>query len=162
MSPRKAGSDPAALGRAAAVERLGRDVGNRADLQASGLQRSDGGLAAGARTLHEDVDLAQAVLLSLASRTLGGHLRRERRGLTRSLESDVAGGRPAEDVALRVGDGDDRVVERALDVRVTVRDVLLFLLADLLDRLASLSRHYFLPAMVFFGPFRVRALVLVR
>src|SRR5207302_3028969 len=60
------------------------------------------------------------------------------------------------------------VVERALDVRVAVGDVLLFLAADLLRRrLLRCARHYFLPtfflpATVFFGPLRVRALVWVR
>src|SRR4051812_40634895 len=52
--------DPSALGRTAAVVRLGGDVGDRADLQAGGLQRTDRGLAARAWALHEHVDLAHA------------------------------------------------------------------------------------------------------
>src|SRR5262245_66168956 len=57
-----------------------------------------------------------------------GELRRERRALARALESDAPGRRPREDVALGVGDRDDRVVERGVDRRHPVRDVLLFLL----------------------------------
>src|SRR3954451_17559850 len=184
-------SDPAPLGRPAAVVGLRGDVGDGADLEAGGGEGTDRGLAARTPAPHEDVDLLHAVLLRLAGAVLGGHLRRERRRLARALEPDVPGRGPADHVALRVGDRHDRVVEGALDVRLAVRDVLLFLAADLLDgRLARLTRHYwppaftkrpqfsaaksaicvvtyflpafFLPAMVFFGPLRVRALVLVR
>src|SRR6059058_3680377 len=125
-------SDPPALRGTAAVVRHRGDVLDLPDLEAGGLQRADRGLTAGAGTLDEDVDLLHAVLLRLARAVLGGHLRRERRGLARALEADVAGGGPTDHVALWVGDRDDRVVERALDVRGAVGDVLLLLAADLL------------------------------
>src|SRR3954452_6911019 len=181
------GLDPPPLGRTAAVVGHGGDVGDLTDLQAGRLQRPDRGLAARARALDEDVDLLHAVLLRLARAVLRGHLGGERRGLARALEADVTGGGPRDHVALRVGDRDDRVVERRLDVRLAVRDVLLLLAPDLLDPgagaglgghlllqaevvgdgcLRGASRHYFfgffLPATVFFGPLRVRALVCVR
>src|SRR6201996_9836462 len=92
--------DPATLGRAAAVVRLGGDVRDRADLQAGGLQRPDRGLAARTRALHEHVDLLDAVLLRLAGSVLGGQLRGERRRLTRAFEADVTGRRPRQDAAL--------------------------------------------------------------
>src|SRR4051812_9569301 len=136
-------SDAPPLGGAAAVVRHRRDVGDLADLQAGGLQRPDRRLAARARALDEDVDLLHAVLLRLARAVLRGHLRGERRGLARALEADVAGGGPADHVARGVGDRDDRVVERALDVSVPVGDVLLLLAADLLHARsgATLGRH---------------------
>src|SRR5919107_1880689 len=161
--------DPAPLRRTAAVVRLGGDVGDGADLEAGCLQRTDRGLPAGAGPLHEHVDLLHAVLGGLAGGVLGGHLRRERRGLARALEADVACGRPRDHGAVGVGDRDDRVVERALDVGLAHGDVLLLLAADLLGpaRGTAAGRHYFLPAFflpatVFFGPLRLRALVLVR
>src|SRR5690606_7218919 len=161
--------DPAPLGRTAAVVRLRRDVGDRADLEAGGLQRTDRGLPAGTGALHEHVHLLHAVLGGLARGVLGGHLGRERRGLARALEPDVARGRPRDHGTVGVGDRDDRVVERALDVGLAHGDVLLLLAADLLrpGRSAAAGRHYFLPAFflpatVFFGPLRLRALVLVR
>src|SRR3954449_6367313 len=162
-------SDPAPLGRPAAVVGLRGDVGDGADLEAGGGEGTDRGLAARTGALHEDVDLLHAVLLRLAGAVLGGHLRRERRRLARALEPDVPGRGPTDHVALRVGDRDDRVVERALDVSLPVGDVLLLLAPDLLDAGAGagLGGHYFfpaffLPATVFFGPLRVRALVWVR
>src|SRR5688572_18226725 len=58
-------SDAAALRRAASVVRLRRHIVDRTHLEACGLQRTDRGLAARARALHEDVDLLDAVLLRL-------------------------------------------------------------------------------------------------
>src|SRR5271170_2714152 len=127
--------DPASLGRTAAVVRLGGDVGDRADLQACGLQRADRGLPARARALHEHVDFADPVLLGLAGGVLGRQLSGERRRFPRALEADVTRRRPGDDVALRVGDRHDRVVERALDVGGPVRDILLFPPARLLPLL---------------------------
>src|SRR5918996_5588647 len=96
-------------------------------------------------------------------------------GLARALEPHVAGARPRERVPLQVRDRDDRVVERRLDMRLTVDDVLL-LPPPCLLRLGL--RHLFLPgpfrsfyflawaflrpAIVFLGPLRVRAFVWVR
>src|SRR3954470_21433815 len=144
--------DPAPLGRPAAVVRLRGDGGDRAHLEACGLQRADRGLTAGAGALDEHVDLLHAVLGGLAGGALGGHLRGERRGLARALETDVARGRPRDHGTGRVRDGHDGVVEGALDVRVPVRDVLLLLAADLLrpGRGAAAGGHYFFPA--FFLP----------
>src|SRR5690606_8670022 len=81
--------------------------------------------------------------------------------LARTLEADRAGRRPADHGTRGVGDGDDRVVERRLDVGLAHGDVLL-LLAARLARGGLRSSHYFLPAFflpatVRFGPLRVRA-----
>src|SRR3954451_23305979 len=161
-------SDPAPLGRAAAVVRNGGHVLDLTDLEAGRLQAADGGLAAGAGTLHEDVDLAHPVLHRLAGGVLGRHLRREGRGLAGALEPDVPGAGPRDHGPVGVADRHDRVVERALDVRVAVRDVLLLLAPHLLRRgLLRCGGHYFLPtfflpATVLRGPLRPRALVWVR
>src|SRR3954471_15521713 len=167
--------DPTTLGGTASVVRLRRDVGDLADLQARGLQRTDGGLPAGTRALDEHVDLAHAVLHSPASGGLGGQLHGERSRLAGALEAHLARGGPGDDSTGRVGDRHDGVVEGALDVRLPVGDVLAFLAPDLLDCgpcaclrwHKSVRSHYFrpgffLPATVRFGPLRVRAFVRVR
>src|SRR6266571_8141173 len=138
-------SDPAPLRRPAAIVRYGRHVLDRADLKPGRLQRPDGGLPARARALDEDVDLAHAVLHRPARGGLGGHLGGVRSGLARSLEPLLTRGRPRDDVARRVGDRDDRVVERAPDVGVPVSDVLPLLAADLLGGLLTAPwRHILL------------------
>src|SRR5829696_9571513 len=137
-------SDPTTLGRAAAVVRLRGDVLDLTDLQAGRLQRADRRLAPGTRALDEDVDPAHAVLLRLAARVLRRELGGERGRLAGALETDVARGRPRDDVPQRIADGHDRVVERALDVGVPVGDVLLLLAPDLLDAggRTSPGRHF--------------------
>src|SRR5205814_8537030 len=87
-------------------------------------QRADRRLAAGARSLDEDLDLLQTLLDALAGGGVGGHLGGERSGLARALEAGAAGGLPRDHVPLAVGQGDDRVVERRLDVSLADRDVL--------------------------------------
>src|SRR6267378_3796218 len=53
---------PPPLRRPAPVVRDRRHVADRGDLEPHGLQRADGGLAAGARPAHEDLDLLAPVL----------------------------------------------------------------------------------------------------
>src|SRR3954468_3982288 len=157
--------DAAPLPGAAAVVCLRSDVLDARDLEARGLQRADRGLAARARALHEDLDLLHALLDALARGRVGRHLRGERRRLARALEAGAAGGLPRDHVALAVGEGDDRVVERGLDVGLADGDVLLRLATATLRALRC--GHYFFPAFFLpatdmrFGPLRVRALVLV-
>src|SRR5438132_5544605 len=127
-----AGSDAAALAGTAPVVRDGRHVLDAQDLETRRRQRPDGRLPARPRALDVDVDLGEAVLLGPAGRLLRGELRREWRGLAGALEPHVAGARPGERVAVEVGDRDDRVVERRLDVGLAVGDVLLLLAAGLL------------------------------
>src|ERR1700754_172609 len=158
-------SDPPPLPGAAAVVCLWGDVAHARDLEAGGLQRTDRGLAARARALHEDLDLLHALLDALAGGRVGRHLGGEGRRLARALEAGAAGGLPRDDVAFAVGERDDRVVEACLDVRLADRDVLLDLAAAALG--TARSGHYFLPAFFLpatcmrFGPLRVRALVFV-
>src|ERR687894_824731 len=161
------GLDATPLGRAAAVVRNRGDVGDRTDLEADGAERADRGLAARARALDEDIDALHAVLHRPPTGRLGGHLGGVRSRLARALEPDRAGRGPRDDRASRVGDRDDGVVERALDVRVPGDDVLLLLLAHLLRGRAASSCgcHYlafFLPATGLRAPLRERALVRVR
>src|SRR5690606_34148123 len=85
------GSDAPALGRAAAVVRNRRDVPDRQDLEADGLQRAQCGLTAGAGTLDLDLEGAHAVLLGLAAGRLGGQLGGVGSRLARPLEALAAG-----------------------------------------------------------------------
>src|SRR6185503_7424760 len=114
---------PPLLG-ADAVVRLRRDVFDDQDLEPGGLERADRRLAAGAGALHEHLHLLEAVLHPLAGGCVGGHLRGERGRLARALEPGRPGRLPDDHVAFGVGQGDDRVVERRLDVRLADRDVL--------------------------------------
>src|ERR1043165_4600083 len=89
-------SDPATLRWTAPVVRLRGHVRDLTDLEAHRLQRTDGGLPAGAGALDEHVDLAHAVLHRPARGGLGGELRGERGRLARALEPDRTGRRPGD------------------------------------------------------------------
>src|SRR5680860_280908 len=125
-------SDPAPLGRAAAVVRDGSHIGDGRDLEPGRLERANGLLTSTAGALDEDLDLAHAVLHRALCRDVRGLRGRIGRALAGALEADQARAAPADHVPGRVGDGHDRVVERRLDVRVPRRHVLsLALLAAL-------------------------------
>src|SRR5215208_7044420 len=130
-------SDPPPLAGAAAVVCLGGDVAHSGDLEPGGLQGADGGLAARTRALHEDLHLLHALLDALAGRRVGGHLGGEGRRLARALEAGAACGLPRDDVAFAIREGDDRVVEAGLDVRLADRDVLANLAAAALGATGS-------------------------
>src|SRR6478752_9710115 len=166
MGPRAL--DAAPLGRAAAVVRDGGDVGDGADLEAGRLERPDRLLAAGARTLHVDLDLAHAVLHRTLGRAVRRQGRRIRGALAGALEAGHAGRAPADDGTVEVRDRDDGVVERGLDVDVPLGDILL-LTPTCLDRSLAFRHAWSVPRYflrrtptVFFGPRRWRAFVLVR
>src|SRR3954453_11743980 len=163
--------DAPPLAGAAAVVGLRRDVADARDLEAGGLERADRGLAARARALDEHLDTLEALVDALARGGVGRDLGGERRGLARALEAGATGGLPRDHVAVLVGQGDDRVVEAGLDVRLAERDVLARLAAPAAacwSLLSHLEGHahfftFFLPATCMrFGPLRVRALVFVR
>jgi len=90
-------------------------------------------LPAGAGALDEHVHLAHAVLGGLAGGVSAAICRGERRRLAGALEADVP--LDAQLITLPAGSVIETMVlvERALDVRVAVRDVLLFLAPHLLD-----------------------------
>src|ERR1700723_2017924 len=103
---------------------------NVGDLETAAVQRSDGGLAAGARAHYPHLHILHAMLLRGIARSLGGDLRRERRRLARAAEAAAARGRPGQGVTLPIGDRDDGVVERSMYVRDRVQHILADLLAD--------------------------------
>src|SRR2546423_12594488 len=124
-------SNPALLLRTAAVVGERRHVLDGLDLEARRLEGADRALAARAGALDADLDLADPVLLRLVRDLFGGALRREGRRLARALVADRAGRGPADGRARLVGDADERVVERRLDVGDALGDDLLRLLLAL-------------------------------
>ena len=102
-------------------------------------------------------------------RSLGSGLSRglgsERSGLLGTTEAQSAGGSPGQGVAVGVGHGDHGVVKGRADMHGALFDRLA--LTTALDNFLYCFSHlhippyFFLFAMVFFGPLRVRALVLV-
>lgn len=67
---------------------------------------------------------------SLLAGIVGGDLRGIGGRLAAALEAHHAGARPADRIALRIGDGDHGVVEAGVDVRNAAGDVLLVTTPD--------------------------------
>src|SRR5262249_59505549 len=82
-----------------------------------------GRLAPGAGAFHAHLDLLDAKLRRLLRADFRGPLGGERRALAAALESDRAGRGVAERIAVGVGNGDDGVVERRLDMGDALADV---------------------------------------
>src|SRR5204863_163352 len=119
-------SDPPALARTATIVRDRRHVTDRCDGEARRLQCTKRRFTArtGASNFH--FQRAHAVFLRLLGNVFGRDLRGIGGRLARALETQRAGRRPGDGVALRVGDGDGRVVERRIHVRDAGGDVLAF------------------------------------
>src|ERR1700712_2795138 len=100
------------------------DVADRGDLEADRLQRAQRALAARAGTLDLDLERANAMFLRLLAGILGGDLGGIRRRRAAALEAHHARGRPGDRIALRVGDGDHRIVEAGVHMRDAGGDVL--------------------------------------
>src|SRR5579871_1806175 len=111
------------LGGPAAVVRQRRDVFDGLDVQSGGLQGGDGRLTARTRSLDAHLDFLEAKLGGALGGHFGSALGGERRTLTTALEADRARRGVAQRVAVGVGDGDNRVVERRLDVGHAPADV---------------------------------------
>ena len=117
------GSNAASLRGAAAVVRQRRDVLDRADDDARRLQARDRAFAARAGTFHADLELLDAELRRPLGTRFGRALGGKGRALAASLEARGSRRRPAQDVAVDVGNCDDGVVERGLHVGDGPRDV---------------------------------------
>src|SRR5450432_3376215 len=123
-------SNPPALARTAAIVRDRGHVADRGDGEARSLQRAQRRFTARTGACHFDFQRAHAVFLRL----LGNVFRRDLRGIgrrfARTLEAHRASRRPGNGIALRIGDGDGRVVERRIHVRDARCDVLALTAAD--------------------------------
>jgi len=128
--------DPSALRRPATVVWQRGDIDDAGHFETRCLKRSNGGFATGARSANLDIHPAKPMLLRQAARLIGGDLRSERGALSRSLKVNVPGAGPGNRVSGRIGDGDERIVERRTDVYDANRNILPLLLLAFLDCLS--------------------------
>src|SRR6267142_644699 len=128
--PRSKNSNPPALARPAAIVRDRGHVADRGDGEARSLQRAKRRFAARTRAGDFNLQRAHAVFLRLLGDVFGRDLRGVGRRFARTLEAHRSGRRPGNGVALRVGDGDGRVVERRIHVRDAGGDILALTAAD--------------------------------
>src|SRR5512146_3564783 len=97
-----------------------------------GSQGANGRLAARSGTADANVDAAQPVVASHVRGVHRGLLGGKRSALAGSAEAQRARTLPREDIAARIRDRDDGVVERGVDGHEPMRDVLTLFLLELL------------------------------
>lgn len=145
------------------------DVLNAADFDACCLQCTNSSFTACARSFDENVSGTHSLIDCNLSSLFSCHLCCEWCALTRAFESESASGCPSDGIAVGISNRYDRVVESRTNMSCTGFYMFSFFSFSFAFTVAMLSllQHYFLvavflPAMVFFGPLRVRALVFVR
>src|ERR1700682_1513903 len=109
--------DAALFWRAATVVRDRRDVANDRKIETNGLQCAHRRFTSRAGTSHEDFYFFQSVTHRLTRGILRDHLRCVSRAFARAFETNFARARPADDIAIQIGDRDDGVVKRGENVR---------------------------------------------
>src|SRR5215216_6459770 len=114
---------PKPLRRPATVVRLAGDVPDREHLDTHPLEGAGGHVPTRAVALDLDVHAPHALVHRLVRDALGRHLGRVRGALAASLEAQRTRRFPGYDVTFLVGHADDGVVERALYMHDTGRDV---------------------------------------
>src|SRR5438132_4980924 len=102
--------------RPAAVVGHGRHIRDAADLETQCIEGAHRRLSSGTRALDAHLEILYAALLCCAAGLLGRDLGGERRRFSRALEPGGARCRPRQSVALAIGNGDDGVVERGVNV----------------------------------------------
>ena len=121
-------------------------VFDHSDLKSNRLQCADSGLTSCAGTLNVHFHRLESVLQSSLCCGFGSGLCCKGSGLSGTLKAKFSGGCPRNGIAFHVGNGYDRVVKSRLNVNRTFFNIL------------SVAALF---AMVFAGPLRVLALVLV-
>jgi hypothetical protein len=102
------------------------DISNEVDFQADSLQGTNGCFPSSSGTLDTHLDLPHTLIHSLFGRSFRGHLGCKRRAFPGALKPMRARTGPADHVPYGIGDGDNRIIERGLDVRHAFRDILPF------------------------------------
>jgi len=101
----------------ATIVRNWRRILNQLNRDTCRLKCSDSTFSSRTRPLDSNFQLLDTILRSFFSRLLCSHLTSKRSALSRPLESASAPTCPAKRIALAIGNGDVRVVERRLDER---------------------------------------------
>src|SRR5450759_2964631 len=109
-----------------------RDVLDQKHIHARRGQGADGGLTSGTGAADAHFQRTDAMFARLVGGVHRGLLGGEGSALALPAEAERTRSLPRQHVALLVGDGNDGVVERSLDMRDTHRDVLLLALLELL------------------------------
>jgi hypothetical protein len=103
--------------------RNGCHIRNHVDADAQRGKRTNRRLATRAWAFDFNIQIFNALLHCCTSSHFGGHLSRKRGGFTGSLESLTTRRGPGKRVSLTICDGNDRVIERRVNMCHAIRNV---------------------------------------
>ena len=104
------------------------DIGDLRHTNAQCVKRPHSGFAPRARALNTNFDVFNTALNGHLAGSFGGHLGGKGRAFSRALKAGAARSCPRKGIALSVGDGNDGVVKRGMNMGHGIRDVLTNLL----------------------------------
>ena len=97
---------------------------NDGDFKTSCLKSTNRSFSAGSGSFHIDFHSAQAMFHCQFGRLFAGHLRCKRCALFGASKAHFAGACPGQSVSLGVGNGNDGVIKRRLNMRHTALNIL--------------------------------------
>ena len=104
----------------------GGNVLNEGNFYTAYAERADSRFSALSRPLNEYFDRTKTVFHSRSRRLLASLLSSKRSGLSRTAETERAGGAMGNRVAVYVGDSDNRAIDRRFDMDLTFVNLLKF------------------------------------
>ena len=113
-------SDAAAFRGPAAIVGNGSDVANRGNLKAYCRESTNSGLTTGSGTFHEYFHATQSEVMGFFSSSRCGYLCSVRSVLTAAFETHLARAGPGNRVPILIRERDLYVVERSLDVSLSI------------------------------------------
>ena len=100
-----------------------RYIGDVAYSQTTGIQRSNCRLAPGSGSINFYIQVSQTIVLDRGLTGLfGGYLGGEGSAFPGASETGTSGSRPTERVALAIGNSDDRIIKRGMNMRNAIDD----------------------------------------
>ena len=107
------------FGRTAAIVRQRSDIRDLLHDDSRGVDGTDGGLTALSRTFNVNLHSAQAEIVGHLGAVLCHHLGSVGSVFLGTSVSHLTSGRPGNHLTIVVGEGDDHVIERGVDVCLT-------------------------------------------
>ncbi|BBQ76474.1 hypothetical protein WP3W18E01_04420 [Raoultella ornithinolytica] len=98
-------------------------ISNISDAETSGVQCTNGRFATRTRTFDHNFQILDAVFFYGFSATLCCNLSCKRSGFARTTETGTTGCCPTQCVTLTIGNGNDGVVKRSMDMSHAIRDL---------------------------------------
>lgn len=115
----------------------GRNVGNRSNTDTQCRQSANRGLTAWPRAFDFNIQILDALILGCTTSHFRSYLSRKRGRFARALEALPTGRCPRQRITLTIGNRNNGIVKRGMNVSNTIRDIFTDLFAHALSSIAG-------------------------